>query len=188
MRYGIFRWGLVTAALLALAFATPALAAGPPTLELQAPQEVNLGDTITLSAVLRDSQGAAIERATIILWSAASFLGTGGAVRLGEAVTDAQGRATFTYEVRTEGSATLNAYFPGNSRYESAQTSAKIAVKGSGQLYEETAGVQVPGIGVWILVALLGGVWSVYLIVMALLTLIARGGAETSRIMGGHRG
>ncbi|MFQ5854475.1 MAG: Ig-like domain-containing protein [Anaerolineae bacterium] len=182
MRRNIFRWGRVSVltTLLSLALAASVLAADPTTMELQAPQEVSLGDVITVTAVLRDGQGLPIPAATIILWSPASFLSTDGAMRLGQATTDAQGRATFLYEARREGALALNAYFSGDSRYAPAQVSADLTVQGSAQLYQETAGVRVPGVGVWLLVGLLVVVWSIFFTVMVLLTLIAREGSKAS--------
>ncbi len=188
MRKARWLWLTLLPTLLALATAAPAWAADPVTLQLQAPEQVTLGEEASVSAVLADGQGTPVRGATIILWSAGSFLSTGGAIELGRAATDAQGRATFTYQARSEGALTLNASFPGDSRHASAQASSEVKVQGSFQLYQEEAGVQVPGITVWLLVGLLGGVWSTYLTVMVLLTLIAREGPKAPLGAGGDRG
>ncbi|MBI2872287.1 MAG: Ig-like domain-containing protein [Chloroflexi bacterium] len=184
------RWLLVAllSLLLLLATVTPVLAADPVTLELLAPQQVALGDKVEVTAVLRDGNGVPIRGGTVNLWTPATFLSTGGAIDLGRATTDAQGRATFRYEARTEGPVALNAYFPGDSRYAYAQGSAELKAQGTAQLYQSTAGVRVPGIGVWLLVGLLGGVWTTYLAVMVFLSLIAREGSRAPVEAGGHRG
>ncbi len=171
-------WVLLVPLLLAVATATPAWADGLVTLEIQAPTQVGLGEEVSVTAVLRDATGAPAPGATIIFWSSASFLSVGGAIELGRATTDAQGRATLLYQARTEEKAFLNAYFPGDSRYDPASAAVELAVQGSAQLYQSTAGVQVPGLGVWLLVGALGIVWSIYLLVMVLLTLIAREGSK----------
>ena len=57
---------------------------------------------------------------------------------------------------------------------------ADLTVQGSAQLYRETAGVQVRGIGVWLLVGLVGAVWSIYFTVMVLVSLIARAGSKAA--------
>ena len=102
-------------------------------------------------------------------------------MRLAQATTDAQGRATFSYQVRSAaGPLTLNVYFPGNSLYAPAQGSAELTVLGITQLYQQTAGVRVPGIGVWLLVGLVGAVWSIYFTVMVLVSLIARAGSKAA--------
>ena len=190
MRTGRMKW-LVAALLpllVLLAVASAAQAAGPVTLELQVPDRLALGEEVTVTAVLRDANAAPIPGAAIILWSPASFLSTGGAVTLGRAVTDGLGTATFLYQPRSEGAIALNAAFAGDSRYDAAQASAKVAVQGSVQLYQETAGVRVPGIGVWLLVGILGGVWSTYFAVMVFLTLIAREGTKVPAGAGGRHG
>jgi len=176
MTRAVLRWGLVPllAVLLPLVLVAPVQAADPVTLKLEAPKEASLGDTISVAAELRDGNGGPVPGATIILWTPASFLSVGGSVRLDEAPTDAQGRATLHFQARSTGALTINAYFPGNSRYDPGQGSVELTVGGSAQLYEETAGVRVRGVGVWLLVGLIGVVWSVYLIVMVLVTLIAR--------------
>ena len=172
----VLRWGLVPllAVLLSLALVAPVQAADPVTLKLEAPKEASLGDTISVAAELRDGNGGPVPGATIILWTPASFLSVGGAVRLGEVPTDAQGRAVFSFQARSTGALTINAYFPGNSLFEPGQGSVALTVGGSAQLYQQEAGVRVRGIGVWLLVGLIGVVWSVYFTVMILVTLIAR--------------
>lgn len=183
---------VVFSALLLVVAATPVLAEGPATLELQAPKEMSLGGEVRVAAVLRDGNGAPIPGATIILWTPADFLSVGGAIQLGKATTDAQGRVAFLYEARSEGTVTLSAYSLGDARYPSAQASVQVNTLGSEQLTRHPReGVRVPGIGVWILVAILGGVWSTYFTVMVLLTLIARAGSQAAYPydhLGGRRG
>lgn len=178
----VFRWGLLPmlAILLTLVLVMPVQAADPVVLELEVPKTVSLGDTITITAKLRDGSGVPIPGANVILWAPASFLGHGGSMRLGQATTDAQGRAIFHYQARNEGPLTLNGYFPGNNHYDPAQGLAELTVQGSGQLHRETAGVRVPGMGVWVVVGLVAAVWSIYFTVMVLLTLIARASSKTA--------
>lgn len=183
------RWlGAALLALLLLAGTASAQAADPVVLELQVADQATLGEEVLVTATLRDSKGLAIQGAAIVLWSPATFLSTGGAVRLDEAATDSQGQATFRYEPRVAGTVTVNAYFPGNDRHSFAAASAEVTVQGSKQLYIESAGVQVPGLGVWLLVAVLGSVWSVYFTVVVLLTLIARAAPRSRASVGGGHG
>ena len=185
IRHARWLWGVVLPLLLLLATSQPVWAASPVTLELEAPEQVTLGDMVRVTAVLRDLTGAPAPGATIVFWSPASFLSVGGSIELGRALTDAQGKATLRYQVRTEEKASLNAYFSGDSRYLSAQASTEMKVQGTAQITRHPIeGVRVPGIGVWILAAILGGVWSTYLGVMVFLSLIAREGSETARATG----
>lgn len=178
-------WAILVPLLLLLVTTTQVWAADPVVLELQMPEQATLGDEVEVTALLRDASGRPVPRATIILWNSSEFLSVGGAITLGEAMTDAQGRVVFSYEARTEESITLNAYFPGDSRYSGAQASAEMSVQGSAQLYQSTAGIQVPGLGVWLLVGLLGIVWTIFLVVMVFLALIVRAGSTTSSASGG---
>ncbi len=188
MKQRFFRWGLVIVitTLLSIILVIPALAADPAILELQAPSEASLGSSITVITVLKDIRGAPIVGATIIFWSPVDFLGTVGSIQHGEATTDAQGEAIFSYEPRTGGTITLNAYFPGNELYELAQGTMELTVQGSAQLYQEEVGVYVPGIGVWIMVTILGGVWFVYFMVLVFLAGIARDNSQKSQMAGGY--
>jgi hypothetical protein len=171
--------------LLVLATATSAYAADPVTLELQAPTSAGLGDQVTLSALMRDATGSPVKGSRVVFWSPASFLSVGGSIELGRATTDAQGRATLVYQARIGGAVSLNAYFSGDSRYDPAYASADMQVEGTAQLTKHPIeGVRVPGLSVWLLVAIVGTVWSIYFVVMVLLGLIAREGAETARATG----
>lgn len=178
----VVQWNavLLLTLLLLCTLGTPVWATDPTTLELQAPQAAGLGDVVEIVAVLQDENGAPISAASVILWTSASFLSTEGAMKLGQVATDEQGRAVFHYEARTSGSLALNAYFSGDTRYASAQGSAALTVSGSRQIYHEESGVHIPGVGVWLLVALLLFVWSLFFIVMVLLSLIAREGEKAN--------
>jgi hypothetical protein len=188
MKQRLFRWGfvMVLATLLSIILVIPAQAADPAILKLKAPVEATLGSSVTVTTVLEDSGGSAIVGVTIILWSPVDFLGTIGAIQHGEATTDAQGEAIFSYEPRTEGIVTLNAYFPGNEQHEFTQGTMELTVQGSTQLYHEEVGVYVPGIGIWILVAILGTVWFIYFMVFVFLMRIVRDKSENSQMAGGH--
>lgn len=173
--------------LAALAGAAPAGAASPVTLEIQAPEGLRLGEETRITAALREGAGAPVRGATVILWSPGSFLSTDGFVEQGRATTGADGKAVFAYQPRTEGSVTLNATFTGDSRYEAVSASVALPVTGSAQLYSEEAGIRVPGISVWLLVAVLSGVWGTYFMVMVLLGLIARAAPQPAAAGRGGR-
>ncbi len=176
-RYRIVR-AVGVAVISLLGVVTPAWAADPTTVELKTEQEVALGDAITVWVAVRDSRGDPVNQAIVVLLTPASFGDTSGEMRLGQITTDALGQATFTYQARREGPQTFIARFIGDSNYVPAEASVALSVQGSVQLYEQQAGVKIPGLGVWLLVLLLGGFWSVYLVVMVLVTRIAIEGKE----------
>ncbi len=188
MTHRMAKWiGLASLALaLFLATATQVWAADPVTLELQVPKKVGLGDQVTLSALVRDAKGSPVKGARVVFWSPASFLSNSGAVELGSAVTDSKGTATIVSQARIGGAVSLNAYLAGDSRYDAASASAEMQVEGTAQLTKHPIeGVRVPGLSVWLLAGLLAIVYSIYLTVIVLLSLIAREGSQTPKAAGG---
>jgi hypothetical protein len=178
----------VAAALILVLVAVPVWAGEPTTMEVEAGPDVALGDRVTVRVGVTDGQGGPVAGAIVVLLSPASFGATSGEMRLGQVTTDDLGWASFTYEARREGQQTLIARFPGNEGYAPAEASLDISVYGSTQLYQQEAGVRVPGIGVWLLVFLLSAFWCVYLVVMGHITLIAREGGKAPLASGGGRG
>ncbi|MBF8267558.1 MAG: hypothetical protein HW388_1066 [Dehalococcoidia bacterium] len=184
-RNGIHTLGLLAILVLLalLLFSSVAQGAGPePGLTLQAPAQGTLGQTATVQSTLLALGGSPVSGATIQFFSPASFLSTSGEVFLGEAVTDSSGVAVLRYELRSDNQVEIIARFAGNASYGPAESSATIAVQGSTQLYQEDIGVRVPGLNVWLLAAILGGVWSVYFTVFVLVSRIAREGVRARAI------
>lgn len=180
--------GLMVAVLVLLAAVAPVWAAEPTRVVVTAPPEVSLGDTVTVRVAVTDGKGAPVAGATVTLLTPATFGSASGEMKLGQATTDAAGRASIAYEARSEGQQTLIARFAGNRSYAPAEASQSFSVTGSAQLFHQEAGVKVPGIGVWILAVLLSAFWSVYMVVMVLITRIAREGRETPVASGGSHG
>lgn len=179
-------WPVV--ALLALASVGEARAAAQATLTLHAPDQAVAGDPVSVEAELVEASGSPVPGATLVFWAPVSFLGTADSIELGRVVTDSHGRASFTYRPRGQGTLTLHAYFAGDEAHEMAAASVEITVLGVRQLYRESAGVRVPGVGVWMLAAVLTGVWALYLVVMGVLFLIARDGRNVSPDLGPRYG
>lgn len=180
-----WRWLFPAVLAAALLDATGALAAEAVTLTIQAPGHMDLGDEVTVTTVLTDGEGRPVPGASIVLSTSADFLSVEGAVELDRATTDAHGAASLRYQARSANSVTLSASFGGDRDHSPAQASAVIAVEGSAQLYQQTAGVRLPGVGAWLLVVVLGVAWSTYLGVTVLVTLIARAGTRARGEAGG---
>ncbi|MDP2954494.1 MAG: Ig-like domain-containing protein, partial [Chloroflexota bacterium] len=145
------------------------------------------GDTVTVQVGVTDGEGRPLPLATVVLFSPASFGDTGGEMRLGQVTTNAAGKASFSYQVRRQGEQVLIGRFAGTSGHAPAETSVNLTVQGSAQLYQEEAEIEVPGIGIW-LSLLLGAFWSVFLVAVVLVHLIAREGRKTSSASGGSYG
>ena len=167
----------VPVALSLLLFSSVAQGAAPePYLTLQIPAQGSLGQTATVESTLTAASGSPVAGATIQFFSPTTFMSVSDEVLLGEATTNEAGVAVFHYEPRSTADVEIIARFAGNAKHGPAETSATITVLGAVQLYQEKAGIQVPGLGVWLVVAILGGVWSVYFTVFVLVSRIAREG------------
>ncbi|MBI2872928.1 MAG: Ig-like domain repeat protein [Chloroflexi bacterium] len=146
----------------------------PPEVEFQLPQEMAVGQEVALQVTLHGS--GPLAGAQVLFLSPAQFAGTEGEVELGRAVTDAQGVASLSYVPRRDGETTITARFAGNDQYGAAEVSRAVQVQPGPSTYQQTAGVRVPGINVWLLVGVMGAVWATYFTVMIILGLIVRRG------------
>jgi hypothetical protein len=117
-----------------------------PSLTLSVPPTANLGENSTLKAVLLDPAGAPLNGAAVDFASTAKFLNTNGSVLFAHSVTDAQGTATVDWQPRSEGSVTLSATFAGDKRFAGAKATATLQINSDRQLYQQQAGVTVPGL------------------------------------------
>ncbi|MFN3974471.1 MAG: hypothetical protein ACK4K2_04225 [Dehalococcoidia bacterium] len=151
----------------------PAFSTGA-TITLEVPQEMAVGKEASLLAALSGSGPRA--GAEVLFLATLTFAGTRGEVVLGRAFTDTQGIARFTFVPRTQGEVNIIARFVGDGQMGPVEVSRRITVQPGPALYRETVGVRVPGIGVWLLLAVLGAVWSTYLTVAVILGAIARRG------------
>ena len=131
-------------------------------LDVVAPSKLTVGDSLNIEAVLHNADdGQAIAGATVTFYMVESFAGVDGEVMLGQAVTGENGVANLNYQPRSAGEHQLRVEYmtPGASAPEEVAWSH--TVEGSTQqLSRSTAGVQIPGLNVWLLIAIVGGVWT----------------------------
>lgn len=175
-------------ALVALALGVaPAVAQSPEAiLDLQFPRSGAVGEELPLRARLTGADGEPIPGAEIGFFSLAEFAGASGEIELGRATTDETGLATLAYVPRREGELKIAVRLPAGDGHGAATAMAAVTVQPGPSVYEESAGVRVPGVNVWLLVGVLGAVWCTYVTVMVLLAIIARRGALlASREQGG---
>lgn len=109
-----------------------------------APATAPLGQRITVQALLVDSTGRPISKATVDFAMPMTFLTGNGKMVVAETVTDKDGRAQAEIENRTSGDITLLAEFHGNDEYAASSASAAITVTGDDQQYAEDIGVHIP--------------------------------------------
>jgi hypothetical protein len=160
---------------------------------------------LLIRAVLAGPDGQPVDRGAVDFSTSASFLNTTGKVVFAHAVTNSQGAVSVDWQPRSAGSIKVDAIFAGDQRFASAKTTAAVEVKGDQQLYQQEAGVVLPGlnsapaftrtaalapvanpwprISGWPLVVVLLIVWSLYARAVSCLFTIARG--RESTLVGG---
>lgn len=120
----------------------------PTQIVIGAPVQTILGETLTVQAVLADSQGHPISKAVIYFTTQANFLDESGDVVLARAVTNKFGQAVAQFGDNFSGVLTLSAEFRGDAQYSASATSTQITTIGEGQVYVEHVGVDIPGFNV----------------------------------------
>lgn len=113
-----------------------------------APAQANLGEPLTVQAVLADSQGHPISKAVIYFTTKATFLGSASDVVLAQAVTNGKGQASAQLVDDFSGSITVHAEFRGDSQYAASDATAQISAADEQQVYVQHVGVDLPGFNV----------------------------------------
>jgi hypothetical protein len=129
--------------------------------EILGPQQFEVGVPAALQVALRDAEtGLPMANAPVTVYTDATFGGVTGEIELGMAVTDERGVAALNYVPRAAGSQQLRIEHLAPGGIEHEATSAAISVAGAPQLYRSASGVRVPGLNVWLIIALVATVWS----------------------------
>ncbi|NQW22466.1 MAG: Ig-like domain repeat protein [SAR202 cluster bacterium] len=145
-------------------------------LELILPDESAVGQETELRAHLVNSLGGAVVGAEVTFLREAVFMNTGNDLILGTAVTDETGVAVLVFIPRSEGEMLITAEFYGDSQYGAAFATGVVPIATGPALYVEEERFRVPGINVSLFAAVLGGVWSLFFVVLVLIWLISREG------------
>lgn len=172
------------AAVVALGIATLSLAstarAAHVKVNLDVPDQPAIGRPMEVQAHFHSASDEAIPNLTVTFHEEVTFGGVTSDVELGRAVTDEDGYAALTYEPRTAGTHQIHvryAYEDG----EEEDAAASITVPAAGeQLYRSTAGVKIPGLNVWLLMALVAAVWTILISVAVRVIAIARAGEQVT--------
>jgi len=149
---GIAAWGLVGTA-----------RAAHIRVDLSVPEQPAIGQPMDVQAHFHSESDDAITDMEVTFHEEVSFGGVTSDVELGRAVTDEDGFAALTYEPRTAGDHEIHVrYTYGDGEEEDAAASLTVPATGQ-QLYRSTAGVKIPGLNVWLLMALVATVWAILL-------------------------
>lgn len=136
------------------------------------------GQASALEAILTSADtGQPVAGVAVTFFAHGSFGKFSGNMEIGRAVTDSDGVATISYTPRESGAHDIRVDYAPASGGTAEQTTGSIAVDGSpDQLYVQTAGVQVPGLNVWLIIGLLTVVWGTLFFIAIAVIRIARAG------------
>ena len=162
---------------MAIAQAGPALASHV-LVRTTVPNDLTVGEMARIPVALQAEDSAPLRGVTVVFYLHASFAGVVGEMEIGRAVTDQTGVATLAYRPRLAGHHELRVEYtaPGESAGEVVST--VFDVTGSEQLYRAAPGLDVPGLNVGLLMAVLSTVWLILLWVALRLVAIAQAGGE----------
>lgn len=116
--------------------------------------------TVELRVVVRTASGQRLADAVVVAHRPASIAGVRGDVEIARSVSDELGIATLTWiERRAEPGPVVLAYAaPGESEFEMLEL-PDLDIVQTEQLERSSAGVEIPVLGVWVLIGLLVVVW-----------------------------
>ena len=120
----------------------------PTQISVGAPAQSNVGERLTVQAVLVDSHGNPIPKETVYFTTQADFLHNSGDVVLAQAMTNNKGQAVAEFTDDFSSTITLQAEFRGDDQYSSSNATTQISIAGQNQVYAEHVGVNIPGFNV----------------------------------------
>ena len=170
--------GFLAVGAIAVALAGPALASHV-AVRTTVPDDVSVGEMVSIPVTLEAADGKPLQGTTVIFYLHMSFAGVVGEAEIGRAVTDETGDANLAYRPRLAGHHELRMEYvtPGDGEVEVVSTA--FDVTGGEQLYRSAAGIDVPGVDVGLLMAVLATVWSILFWVALRFVAIARAGGES---------
>ena len=143
------------------------------------PETATLGVPTTIRVVLKSpTDGKPVANTPLIFHTDATFANVTDEVELGQASTNAEGVAVLTFEPHVAGNHEVRVDFEDVGRKVNL-AKVMVSVTGSSQLVRSTAGIKIPGLNVWLLIALIASIWSILLSVSFRVIAIARGGGLT---------
>jgi hypothetical protein len=148
------------------------------------PEQATVGRPAAVQISLRSAHGGLpVANTPVIFYEQESFGRVTGDVELGRAVTNQDGVAVLGYQPRSPGDHQIRVEYvtPGESQPEVASSSISVAA-GASQLYRSTAGIHVPGLGAWLVIALVTLVWAILFSVALRVLAIARAGTDAGTV------
>jgi len=181
MRAGAVLPLLLFAVLSAAFLPSGAVHASQVEVEISAPKEGQVGHEVQIRVTLRSSgDGVPIADAEVTLLREASFARVVGDVELARAATDRNGVAILLYEPTVAGEQNLKLEYTPPDGAERQTAALTISVAEGPQIQRAAAGIRVPGLNVWALIAVLSAVWAILFTTAFLIVRIGRIGTEAA--------
>jgi len=138
-----------------------------------------VGDQVRIQVTLlaaSDGTPITVTGAQVTLYEERSFGSVRGDVEVARAAANEDGVAVLLYEPRTAGERKLAVQYTLPGQPQPAKTTFGISVAEGPQLYRSTAGIRVPGLNVWLIIAVISAVWGILFTAAFLMLRIARAG------------
>ncbi len=152
-------------------------------IEFLAPTPATVGDEVELKAIITVG-GDPVANVEVDFLRFTQFMNAGNDLLIGTSVTDRLGIASVTYIPRSEGEILITAEVRGGDEVRPAFTDATINISTGPGLFQEEAGISVPGINIALLAAVLSAIWGTFMYVMFLIWRIAREGSLEASVEG----
>ena len=145
--------------------------------EIVGPQQFEVGVPAELQVALHDAETALpVANAPVTVYMDTTFAGVTGEVELGKAMTDERGVAVLNYSPRLAGGQQLRIEHLAADGVQHEANTDTISVVGVQQLERSASGLQVPGLNVWLIIAVVGSVWVLLFSVAVRVFVIAHAG------------
>ncbi len=146
-------------------------------IELTAPEEATLGESLQITAAVYWAEdGEPADGIPITFFTDAAFAGVIGDVELGTVTTNEIGVATFPVSFLVSRQHTIRAEAVAQPGAE--PESVTVPVLATRQLVTSEAGIRIPGIGGWLLVVLIGSVWAIMIFAAFRVVVVSRAHEE----------
>ncbi len=148
--------------------------------------QATAGQPVQLQARVTSDAGDAVSGATVTFTTRESFDGVSGAAEIARAVTNNDGVATASYTPRDAGNEDITVDYaaPGDSTPEQGTMTLAVAPAAPGQLYQQQAGLRVPGLNAWLIIAVASLIWAILFGVAVTVVRIARAGSAPEEAPG----
>jgi mono/diheme cytochrome c family protein len=149
-------------------------------IEVSGPQEVIVGEELEIGASVHLADGTPVPGATVVFFADSFFAGVSGEIRLGSVVTNDLGVATFPLAFSVRGVHRVRLEVGDGT--ETQQAGLTIGVNNGPQIVASEAGVEIPGLGSWLVTLVIASVWAVMILAAFWMMRVSRAHGEGDEV------